>query len=61
MKVQTTLLELVTALNDACDTEDEVVATIVHLVNSGAVRLCGIFRGARIDVRGSSTAAPAFA
>jgi hypothetical protein len=32
-----------------------VIATVVHLVNSGAVRLCGIFRDARIDLTDSAT------
>jgi hypothetical protein len=50
MKAQTTLLDLVTAVSDVANTEDEVIATVVHLVNSGAVRLCGNFRGARIDL-----------
>ena len=50
MKAQTTLLDLVTAVSDVANNEDEVVATVVHLVNSGAVRLCGNFRGARIDL-----------
>lgn len=50
MKAQTTLLDLVTAVSDASDNEDEVIATVVHLVNSGTVRLCGNFRGARIDL-----------
>jgi hypothetical protein len=50
MKAQTTLLDLVTAVSDASDNEDEVIATVVHLVNSGTVRLCGHFRGARIDL-----------
>lgn len=50
MKAQTTLLDLVTAVSDVADSEDEVIATVVHLVNSGAVRLCGCFRGARIDL-----------
>ena len=50
MKAQTTLLDLVTAVSDASNNEDEVIATVVHLVNSGAVRLCGSFRGARIDL-----------
>src|SRR5262245_7998196 len=49
MQAQTTLLDLVTAVSDVTDSEDEVVATVVHLVNSGAVRLCGTFRGARFD------------
>lgn len=55
MKAQTTLLELVTAVNDVAESEDEVIATVVHLVNSGAVRLCGSFRGARIDLTNSIT------
>lgn len=42
-----TLLELVSAVMEHADTDDEVIATVVHLVNSGAVRLCGNFRGAR--------------
>ena len=36
--------------DDEADSEDEVIATVVHLVNSGTVRLCGNFRGARIDL-----------
>ena len=55
MKATTTLLELVTAVTDVADSEEEVIATVVHLVNSGAVRLCGIFRGARFDLTGSTT------
>jgi hypothetical protein len=59
MTAQTTLLELVKAVSDEADTEDEVIAAVVHLVNSGAVRLCGTFRGARIDLTGSA-ATPRF-
>jgi hypothetical protein len=55
MKATTTLLELVTAVTDEAESEAEVIATVVHLVNSGAVRLCGIFRDARIDLTGSAT------
>ncbi len=55
MRAQTTLLELVTAVTDAADSDDEVIATVVHLVNSGAVRLCGNFRGARIDLTTPTT------
>ncbi|HEV7732834.1 MAG TPA: hypothetical protein VGR62_11755 [Candidatus Binatia bacterium] len=50
MAYQTTLLELVTVVSDNVATEAELVATVVHLVNSGAVRLCGNFRGARFDI-----------
>ena len=44
-----TLLDLVTAVNDSAETEAEVIATVVHMVNSGAVRLCdpGIARDRR--------------
>jgi len=55
MQAQTTLLDLVTAVSDVTDSEDEVVATVVHLVNSGAVRLCGTFRGARFDLTSTTT------
>jgi hypothetical protein len=44
-----TLLDLVTAVSDVSRTEAEVIATVVHLVNSGKVTLCGNFRGARFD------------
>ena len=44
-----------TSCNDVAESEDEVIATVVHLVNSGAVRLCGSFRGARIDLTNSTT------
>jgi hypothetical protein len=50
MARRTTLLELVTAVSQFARTDDEVVATIVHLVNSGRVQLLGIFRGARFGV-----------
>jgi hypothetical protein len=61
MQAQTTLLDLVTAVNEVTDSEDEVVATVVHLVNSGAVRLCGNFRGARFDLTPTTTpASPSF-
>lgn len=45
-----TLLDLVSAVSEYARTDTEVVATVVHLVNSGAVRLCGTFRGARFDL-----------
>jgi hypothetical protein len=45
-----TLLDLVAAVSESAASEAEVVATVVHLVNSGIVRLCGNFRGARFDL-----------
>jgi hypothetical protein len=53
--VNVTLLELVGAVTDAASSEAEVIATVAHLVNSGAVRLRGNFRGARIDLGDTST------
>jgi len=44
------MLDLVQAVSAHARTDAEVVATVVYLVNSGAVRLCGNFRGARFDL-----------
>jgi hypothetical protein len=59
MAFQVTMLDLVTAVSESAATEAEVVSTVVHLVNSGIVQLCGNFRGARFDVatRGLEAAA----
>jgi hypothetical protein len=45
----TTLLNLVQTVNAYAASEDEVVATVVYLINSGKVVLCGNFAGAKID------------
>lgn len=50
MSNSVTLLELVNAVAKHATTEDDLVATVAELVNSGAVRLCGNFRGARFDM-----------
>jgi hypothetical protein len=50
MRTEATLLDLVTAVSESARTEAEVIATVVHLVNSGMVRLCGNFAGARFDL-----------
>jgi hypothetical protein len=47
-----TMLDLVNAVADHSRNDEEVVATVVYLVNSGAVRLCGSFAGASFDLRG---------
>ncbi len=44
-----TLLELVSAMCDVTEDDREVVATIVHMLHSGEVKLCGNFRGAAIS------------
>jgi len=59
MAVRSTLLELVEAVSDYAETDIETVATVVHLVNSGRVQLCGNFRGARFDLEASGITVPA--
>jgi len=43
-----TLLELVQSVSSVAESDEEIVATVVHLINSGRVRLCGNFAGAKI-------------
>jgi len=50
-----TLLELVSAVSEYALSEEEVIGTVVHLVNSGRVRLGGIFRGSRFDLSSPGT------
>lgn len=52
-KKECTLLELVQSVGEEKVSDEEVVATVAYLVNSGRVRLCGNFAGARIGVRPS--------
>jgi hypothetical protein len=40
-----TLLQLVEAICDITSDDEEVVATALHMLRSGCVRLCGNFRG----------------
>ena len=44
-----TLLELVSVLSEITDDEHEVVATVIHMLCSGSVRLIGNFRGSRSE------------
>jgi hypothetical protein len=48
-----TLLELVQLVSESVRNDDEVVATVTSLINSGCVRLCGTFAGAKIALRPS--------
>ena len=48
MPMRCTLLDLVQAVHAVADTDGEIVAAVVHLVNSGQVQLCGTFAGAKI-------------
>jgi len=49
MARDTTLLELVSAVGNHAATEAELIATVVYLVNSGTVRLCGTFKGSHFE------------
>jgi len=45
-----TLLDLVSAVAESACSEAELIAAVVYMVNSGHVRLCGTFKGARFDL-----------
>ena len=49
-QIECTLLNLVQTFNKMTDDDQEVVAIVVSLVNSGRVRLCGNFAGAKIKL-----------
>ena len=51
MALNMTLLDLVNAVSEHAASEAELIATVVCMVNSGQVRLCGNFKGARFDLR----------
>jgi len=51
---KTTLLDVVHTVSTFAASDDEVVALVTYLVNSGKIRLCGTFAGARIDLDASS-------
>ena len=50
-----TLLELVTVVRMCVQSEAELLATVVYMVNGGSVRLCSNFKGARFDLSDGST------
>lgn len=52
MSLDMTLLELVNAIADDASSDAEVIATVVQMVNSGTVRLCGNFKGERFALGG---------
>ena len=45
-----TLLELIAIVSEYAESERELLATVVYMVNGGSVRLCGNFSGARFDL-----------
>jgi hypothetical protein len=46
---QLTLLELVSAVSETTSNDDEVTETVLHLLRSGRVRLCGNFKDEPIE------------
>jgi hypothetical protein len=46
----TRLLDLVQTVSDVATSDDETLATVAYLINSGKVRLCGGFAGGTIDL-----------
>jgi len=50
MRIDTTMLDLVSCVSEVIRDDREVVATVAALVDSGRVRLIGSFRGARIGL-----------
>jgi hypothetical protein len=50
MKRMTTLSDLVAAVAEQARNEAELIATVVYMVNSGAVRLRGALAGARFEL-----------
>ncbi len=57
--IDTTLLELIQAIAEETDDDREIVATVLHLLHSGRVRLAGNFRGRRIEAAGDPLTGPA--
>ena len=51
LRPECTLLELIQVVSEAAHNDEEVVATVTYLINSGRVRLCGTFAGAKIALR----------
>ena len=45
----TTLLELVQTVCEVTDDDAEVIATVVHMLRSGTVKLCGCLRDQPVE------------
>lgn len=59
MALHLTLLDVVRTVSEYATSDTEVVAIVIHLVNSGRVQLCGNFRGRRFDIESVAVAARA--
>ena len=51
MAPKITMLDLITAVAEDAESESELLATVVYMVNSGHVRLSGNFRDCRFDLQ----------
>ena len=49
LAIKTTLLELVRAVSETTEDDAEVVSTIVHMLRTGRVELCGSFKNEPVD------------
>jgi hypothetical protein len=47
--IDTTLLELIEVIAEDTEDDREIVATVLHMLRAGHVRLIGNFRGRRVD------------
>ena len=52
-----TLLDLIQAVSEVAANDQEIMATVADLINSGQVRLCGDAAGAMIDLLARADAA----
>jgi hypothetical protein len=52
-----TLFDLIQAVNDMAANDQEIMATVADLINSGQVSLCGDAAGATIDLLATADAA----
>lgn len=59
MALTVTLRDLVTAVSDCAQSENEVVATVVHMINSGQVKLRGSFTDAQVAFSSRRPTSPA--
>jgi hypothetical protein len=51
------LLDLIQAVREVAANDQETLATVADLINSGQVRLCGDLAGAMIDLSATADAA----
>jgi len=55
MAPRVTMQDLVDAVSEFAKSDAEILATVVHMVNTGRVQLVGRPRGARFDLRALPT------